>query len=81
MMLLLYIAWVALALGVRDHQRQRAVPAVLLRQRHLHHGRSVQVEPIKPTFKARGTKHLKLKHDKLLSISTCAATPRRAART
>ena len=31
------------------------------------HGRAVQVDPIKPTLKAPGTKRLKLKYDKLLS--------------
>jgi len=45
-----------------------------------HQGRTVQVDPIKPTMKAPGTKHLKLKGDKrfqtLLSNSTCAATSR-----
>ena len=42
----------------------------------------VQVEPIKHTLKAPGTKQLKLKCDEplstLLSVSTCAATPWRA---
>ena len=32
-------------------------------------GRAVQIEPIKPAFKVPGTKRLKLKHHKLLSIS------------
>jgi hypothetical protein len=31
-------------------------------------GRAVQVDPVKPTLKAPGTEHLKLKHDKRLSI-------------
>jgi hypothetical protein len=31
------------------------------------HGRSVQVDPMKPTLKAPGTKRLKLEHDVLLS--------------
>jgi hypothetical protein len=31
------------------------------------HGRAVQVDPIKPTLKALGTKRLKVKCDKLLS--------------
>jgi len=44
------------------------------------HGKAVQVDPIKPTLKAPGTKRLKLKYvlngfQVLLSISTCAATP------
>jgi len=30
-------------------------------------GRRVQVDPIKPTFKAPGAKRLKLQYDKLLS--------------
>ena len=30
-------------------------------------GKAVQVDPIKPTLKAPGTKRLKLKYDKLLS--------------
>ena len=30
-------------------------------------GRAVQVDPIKPTLKAPGTKRLKLKYDELLS--------------
>jgi len=29
-------------------------------------GRAVQVEPIEPTLKAPGTKHLKLKYHKLI---------------
>jgi hypothetical protein len=33
----------------------------------LYPARAVQVDPIKPTLKAPGTKRLKLKHDKLLS--------------
>jgi hypothetical protein len=45
------------------------------------HGREVQLDPIKPTLKAPGTKRLKLKCDRLLqnllSISTYAATARR----
>jgi hypothetical protein len=31
-------------------------------------GRAEQVDPIKPTLKAPGTKHLKLKYVKLLSL-------------
>jgi hypothetical protein len=31
------------------------------------YGRAVQVDPIKPTLKAPGTKRLKLKDDRLLS--------------
>jgi hypothetical protein len=31
------------------------------------HGRAVQVDPVKPTLKPPGTKHLKLKSDKPLS--------------
>jgi hypothetical protein len=34
------------------------------------HGRAVQVDPIKPTLQALGTKLLKLKHDKLSSSVT-----------
>jgi len=44
----------------------------LIRERrissHQQHGKAVQVEPMKSTLKAPGTKRLKLKHDKLLSI-------------
>jgi hypothetical protein len=53
---------------------------VLLRTPHQRGlpGRAVQVDPIKPTLKAPGTKRLKLKCDellqKLLSVSTCTAT-------
>ena len=36
-------------------------------QSRLSRGRPVQVDPIKPTLKAPGTKRLKLKHDILLS--------------
>ena len=40
----------------------------------------MQVEPIKPMFKAPVTQRLKLKYDEAVSnftfISTCAATPR-----
>ena len=31
------------------------------------HGKAVQVDPIKPTLKAPGTKRFKVKYDKLLS--------------
>ena len=34
----------------------------------LRHGSAVQVDPIKPTLKPPGTKRLKLKYDKLLSM-------------
>ena len=37
------------------------------RDHPVHHGRAVQVDPIKPTLKAPGTKLLKLKCDKPLS--------------
>jgi hypothetical protein len=33
---------------------------------HQQHGRAVQVDPMKPTLKAPGTKRLKLKHDQPL---------------
>jgi len=43
-------------------------------------GRVVQVDPIKPTLKAPGNEHSKLKHDELLSFllsnSSCGGTPR-----
>ena len=34
---------------------------------HVHHGRAVQADAIKPTLKAPGSKRLKLEYDKLLS--------------
>ena len=37
------------------------------KQPHLH-GRAVQLDPMKPTVKAPGTKRLRLKYDRLLSI-------------
>jgi hypothetical protein len=41
--------------------------AVLAAVAAVHPGRPVQVDPIKPTFKAPGTKRLKLKYEELLS--------------
>ena len=41
--------------------------ALCLLSRVYTHGRAVQVEPIKPTLKAPGTKRLKLQYDVLLS--------------
>ena len=38
------------------------------RQRREHHGRAVQVDPIKPELKAPGTKRLKLSSEVLLSF-------------
>jgi len=47
-------------------------------------GEAVQVDPMKPTLKAPGTKRLKLKYDELVScfasFSTCAAARRRRRR-
>jgi len=47
-------------------------------------GRALQVDPIKPTLKAPGSKRSKLNHggplSDLLSNSSCAATARRAPR-
>ncbi len=37
------------------------------RRRHAHQGKPVQVDPIKPTLKAPGTKRLKLEYDEPLS--------------
>ena len=55
------------------HRRRR-------RRRWGRRGRAVQVDPIKPTLKAPGTKRLRLKYDvplsNLLSNLTCAATAR-----
>jgi len=47
-----------------------ATPGGVFRHRHQRRGRAVQVGPLKPTLKAPGTKLLKLKLDKLLSILT-----------
>ena len=44
-------------------------------------GRAMQVDPMTPTLKAPGTKRLKLKYVKLLSISNCDATSRSRRRT
>jgi len=43
---------------------RRPPPAAACGQEH---GKAVQVAPIKPTLKARGTKRLKLRYDELLS--------------
>jgi len=64
------------ALASAPPESLRALAALL--------GEAVQLDPIKPTLKAQGTKGLKLKYVKncfqfasiLLSISTCAATAR-----
>jgi hypothetical protein len=53
----------ACAAGVRPLRRGGGARAVQAAR-----GRAVQVDPIKPTLKALGTKPLKLKYDKLLSI-------------
>ena len=42
--------------------------AELLCDDHAERGRTVQVDPIKPTLNPPRTKRLKVKHDKLLSI-------------
>jgi len=61
--------------GIVHHLLHRQDPRHLQRRRHLHHrhpgplqGEAMQVDPMKPTLKAPGTKRLKLKYDKLLSI-------------
>jgi hypothetical protein len=43
------------------------VPAAASRRHRVSHGRAVQVDPIKHTFKAPGPKNLKLEYDHLLS--------------
>ncbi len=53
----------ALLRGNRESNAGRHEPAGRAQQR----GKAVQVDPIKPTLKAPGTKRLKLKYDKLLS--------------
>jgi len=52
------------------HRGGRSVPAVRRAgaAADIRLGRVVQDDPIKPTLKAPGTKHSKLKHDHLLSI-------------
>ena len=51
--------------GRRGDRRGRQAVVAGLKRRH--RGKAVQVEPMKPTLKAPGTKRLTLKYDKLLS--------------
>jgi hypothetical protein len=60
--------WLFLAPCTQAADAERADGGV--RQQHrVHQGRPVQVDPIKPTLKAPGTKRLKLEFDELLSDS------------